>query len=133
MSDSESKPKGGVPSWQMKPEASDPKPATEEKEAATESAPEPKSRTSILEDARKFLQEDEVKDATTDKKVAFLEGKGLTSEEIHQLLGITRNLEASNPEPQATPKSQAPPQPIAASPPPPQPQAPQLFICIKGC
>ena len=100
MSDSESKPKGGVPSWQMKPEASNPKPATEEKEQATESAPEANPRTSVLEDARKFLEEDEVKDASTDKKVAFLEGKGLTSEEIHQLLGITRNLEASNPESQ---------------------------------
>ncbi|KFY14434.1 hypothetical protein V491_06049 [Pseudogymnoascus sp. VKM F-3775] len=97
MSDSETKPKGGLPSWQVKPEASGPKPATEEKQTS-ESTPEAKPRTSILEDARKFLEEDEVKDATTDKKVAFLEGKGLTSEEIHQLLGITRNLEASNPE-----------------------------------
>ncbi|OBT69725.1 hypothetical protein VE03_00852 [Pseudogymnoascus sp. 23342-1-I1] len=130
MSDSESKPKGGVPSWQMKPEASDPKPETEEKQAtAAEPSPEPKPRTSVLEDARKFLEEDEVKDASTDKKVAFLEGKGLSSEEIHQLLGITRNLEASNPESQASPKSPAPlPQPAAASttpsPPQPQPQSP---------
>jgi hypothetical protein len=97
MSDSESKPKGGVPSWQMKPEASDPKPATEEKPASSSSSsPEVKPRTSVLEDARKFLEEEEVKDASTDKKVAFLEGKGLTSEEIHQLLGITRNLEATS-------------------------------------
>ncbi|KFY40440.1 hypothetical protein V494_03503 [Pseudogymnoascus sp. VKM F-4513 (FW-928)] len=101
MSDSETKPKGGVPSWQMKPEASDPKPAAEEKQAS-ESTPEVKPRESVLEDARKFLEEDEVKDASTDKKVAFLEGKGLTSEEIHQLLGITRNLEASNPESQVS-------------------------------
>lgn len=103
MSDSESKPKGGVPSWQMKPEVSDPKPATEEKQAvepSPEPSPEAKPRSSVLEDARKFLEEDEVKDASTDKKVAFLEGKGLTSEEIHQLLGITRNLEASNPKSQ---------------------------------
>lgn len=98
MSDSESKPKGGLPSWQMKPEASDPKPVVEEKQASEPPAPEAKPRASVLEDARKFLEEDEVKDASTDKKVAFLEGKGLTSDEIHQLLGITRNLEASNPE-----------------------------------
>ncbi|OBT88854.1 hypothetical protein VE02_01927 [Pseudogymnoascus sp. 03VT05] len=124
MSDSESKPKGGVPSWQMKPEASDPKPATEEKPASESSSPEPKPRSSVLEDARKFLEEDEVKDASTDKKVAFLEGKGLTSEEIHQLLGITRNLEATSLESQASPKTQAPPpQPTATTTPPPQPQA----------
>ncbi|KFY24434.1 hypothetical protein V493_05239 [Pseudogymnoascus sp. VKM F-4281 (FW-2241)] len=102
MSDSDTKPKTGVPSWQMKPEASDPKPATEEKKEKqpSEESPVADPRASVLEDARKFLEEDEVKDASTDKKVAFLEGKGLTSDEIHQLLGITRNLEASNPESQ---------------------------------
>ena len=96
MSDSDAKPKGGLPSWQVKADTSNPPPTTEQNEPSVSS--EAKPRTSVLEDARKFLDKDEVKDASTDKKVSFLESKGLTSEEIHQLLGISRNLEASNPE-----------------------------------
>ena len=94
MSGSETNPKAGVPSWQRQAPAEDEK-KTEEK-VETKATEEP-SRTELIESAKKFLEEDEVKDATTDKKVAFLEGKGLKNEEIEQLLGVARNVEASNP------------------------------------
>lgn len=77
--------KGGVPSWQTAgPKKEDEQPNTE-----------PESREKVLEQAKKFLEEDEVKDATTDKKIAFLESKGLQGEEIQSLLGVSRNEEAS--------------------------------------
>jgi len=86
MSDSDSgEKKAGVPSWQTAtPKKEEEKPATG-----------PESREKVLEQAKKFLEEDEVKDATTDKKVAFLESKGLQGEEIQSLLGVSRNEEAS--------------------------------------
>lgn len=94
MSDSETKPKVGVPSWQLQKGAE----ADENKEEVkSETQSEEPSRTELVESAKKFLEEDEVKDATTDKKIAFLESKGLKNEEIEQLLGVARNVEASNP------------------------------------
>ena len=91
MSDSDSgTKKPGVPSWQLQSKA------TESKEAG-EPAAKPSSREAVIEQARKFLEEDEVRNASTDKKIAFLEGKGLESDEITELLGVTRNPEASAP------------------------------------
>lgn len=85
-------PKAGVPSWQLKSTE-----ASQEGTAkAQDNAPPPApSRATIIENARKFLLEDEVRNAPTDKQVAFLEGKGLESHEIQELLGVTRNAEAT--------------------------------------
>jgi hypothetical protein len=80
--------KGGALSWQA---PSSENPAKEEEKPA----PEPESREKVVEQAKRFLEEDEVKDASTDKKIAFLESKGLRSEEIQELLGVSRNEEAS--------------------------------------
>ncbi|KAG4427273.1 hypothetical protein IFR05_017245, partial [Cadophora sp. M221] len=90
MSDSDPEKKAGIPSWQTK--------AASESAKPEESLPaqEEQSRETVIAQARKFLEEDEVRDASTDKKIAFLESKGLQNEEIQQLLGITRNTEASN-------------------------------------
>ena len=82
--------KAGVPSWQLQAKP------TESKETE-EPASESPSRESVIEQAKKFLQEDEVRNESTDKKIAFLEGKGLKSEEITELLGVSRNQEASAP------------------------------------
>lgn len=94
MSDSATKSKAGVPSWQRQAPAQEE--SKKEDKVETESTEEP-SRTGLIESAKKFLEEDEVKNATTDKKIAFLESKGLKNEEIEQLLGVARNVEASNP------------------------------------
>jgi hypothetical protein len=84
--------KVGVPSWQL--ESKDEALKLEGKEVKEEK-PTP-SRETVIEQAKKFLEEDEVRNASTDKKIAFLEGKGLQREEIEGLLGITRNEEASS-------------------------------------
>ncbi|KAI4262221.1 MAG: hypothetical protein L6R42_002598 [Xanthoria sp. 1 TBL-2021] len=58
----------------------------------TADAPEhvepPPSRAVLLEQAFKFLEDDEIKDAPTERKIAFLQSKGLTDEEVHRLLEI---------------------------------------------
>ncbi|RDW75684.1 hypothetical protein BP5796_06505 [Coleophoma crateriformis] len=96
MADSEDK-KPGVPAWQLeasqKP-ASTPEIAAEPSASGPESHAEP-NRATILEQAKKFLEEDEVRNASTDKKIAFLESKGLESQEIQELLGVKRNAEAT--------------------------------------
>ena len=47
------------------------------------------SRTNILKQAAKFLDAEEVRNGSTDRKISFLESKGLTKEEVHQLLGFS--------------------------------------------
>ncbi|KAL8783395.1 MAG: hypothetical protein Q9213_004654 [Squamulea squamosa] len=49
----------------------------------------PPPRAILLEQASKFLKEDQIKDASTERKTAFLQSKGLTEEEVHRLLGIS--------------------------------------------
>ncbi|ESZ97127.1 hypothetical protein SBOR_2485 [Sclerotinia borealis F-4128] len=121
MSDSDDKPeKPGVPAWQLKKEEEKPSDSLEEPLEAP-------NKTTVLEQARKFLDEDEVKDASTDKKVAFLESKGLDENDIQELLGVSRKDEASNtstfevkstPEPKQQPQPSPQPQPIPRSSPP---------------
>jgi hypothetical protein len=95
--------KSGVPLWQLK--STSPSSDTESQTPAPETSP---TRAQIVENAQKFLLEDSVKDASTEKKIAFLEGKGLERREIQELLGISRNVESSSlpsvysPEPQRT-------------------------------
>jgi hypothetical protein len=84
--------KTGVPSCQLK--SKDETLKVEVKEVKEEK-PTP-SRETVIEQAKKFLEEDEVRNSSTDKKIAFLEGKGLRQEEIEGLLGISRNEEASS-------------------------------------
>ncbi|QSZ31570.1 hypothetical protein DSL72_001137 [Monilinia vaccinii-corymbosi] len=107
MSDSDKETtKSGVPAWQREREEA-------EEEEESDPAPKPPSRTMVLEQARKFLEEDEVKNASTDKKIAFLESKGLEGDDILELLGVSRNDEATSdiksseprPQPQSIPKS----------------------------
>lgn len=49
------------------------------------------SRATLLEQAKKFLEGDEIREATTERKILFLESKGLTEEEIQELLGVNKN------------------------------------------
>jgi hypothetical protein len=93
MGDSEEdRKKRGVPSWQLRASH----PSREEESRDQDSTPQPTpSRASTMENARSFLLEDEVRNASTDKQIAFLESKGLESHEIQELLGVTRNIEAT--------------------------------------
>lgn len=90
----EDKKKTGVPSWQLKPSDASQDGESDGQDSAQQQSPS--SRASVIENARRFLLEDEVRNAPTDKQVAFLESKGLESHEIQELLGVTRNVEATS-------------------------------------
>ena len=51
-----------------------------------------------MEQAVKFLDHAEIRDASKDQKIAFLEGKGLKTDEIYELLGIPSDQESSSEE-----------------------------------
>ncbi|CEL00620.1 hypothetical protein ASPCAL00218 [Aspergillus calidoustus] len=88
MSDSDSKP--SIPLWQQQTSAAPPASDDKDKDVDKDTA-----RSTLLEQASKFLQDESIRDASTDRKIAFLESKGLTSPEIDSLLGVSRNSEAS--------------------------------------
>jgi hypothetical protein len=90
MSDSDCKP--SIPLWQRQNSAAAP-PASDDKD---KDAGEDTARSTLVEQASKFLQDESIRDASTDRKIAFLESKGLTSPEIDSLLGVSRNSEASS-------------------------------------
>ncbi len=91
MSDSDSSPKKpAVPSWQSEVEGKVPR---REQDSTSETTSREGDRRIVIEQAKKFLEEEEVRGASPDKKVAFLESKGLKAEEIQELLGGERNLE----------------------------------------
>jgi hypothetical protein len=95
-----------IPSWQRvaadNPDASPLKPeqqaeADKQPERDTSSIPEAPTPTeddledsespSLLEQARRFLEDATIRDAPREKKVAFLESKGVSAEDIGTLLG----------------------------------------------
>lgn len=88
MGDSDSTEKKlAAPSWQTELKSATP--------TEGDSDSPPPSRETLVDQARKFLEEDEVRNASTDKKISFLESKGLNSEEIQSLIGVTRHADAS--------------------------------------
>ncbi|KAK6504799.1 hypothetical protein TWF481_006737 [Arthrobotrys musiformis] len=52
----------------------------------------PLSRSQLIEQALRFLQESEVQNSTRTKKIAFLESKGLTRDEIDGLLPVEKGV-----------------------------------------
>lgn len=90
MSDPPNLKQASIPHWQQQENSQISKTSNEESTSpeAPEPANSPPSRAALLEQASKFLTEDEIKDAPTERKIAFLETKGLTEEEIHRLLDL---------------------------------------------
>jgi len=103
----------GVPSWQLKSPTGEAQPSDQNQNTTTD---EEESRETTLEKAKKFLLEDEVRNASLEKKISFLESKGLKSEEINDLLE-SETEEASSPPPSIpastsqVPSTSAPPVP----------------------
>lgn len=90
MSDSKPKPPS-IPSPSSPPADNESSPSP-----SSDDAPAPTTRQELLNQASKFLEDDSIRDSSTDRKVSFLESKGLSSDEIQQLLGVSRNPEASS-------------------------------------
>ncbi|KAH6877305.1 peroxisomal membrane anchor protein conserved region-domain-containing protein [Thelonectria olida] len=148
MSDSDSKPDApSVPSWQR----AQPEEAAVESAAAPESSTEgtetdveidtqaestttedvvvtPASEEDKLDVARKFLDDENVRDAPRDQKIAFLKSKDIADDDIQTLLGDEPTPSAS--EPREVPITQPAPQSAststqtASAPPTEQPQQP---------
>lgn len=50
----------------------------------------PGSRAILIEQASRFLEDPEIKHSTMERKIQFLESKGLTNHEIFEMMGIAR-------------------------------------------
>ncbi|KAK6360299.1 hypothetical protein TWF730_006446 [Orbilia blumenaviensis] len=71
---------------QQKEEKEEEEEREEEEEKEEKEEPKPLTRSQLIEQAFRFLQESEVQNSTRTKKIAFLESKGLTRDEIDGLL-----------------------------------------------
>ncbi|EEY17542.1 conserved hypothetical protein [Verticillium alfalfae VaMs.102] len=112
MGDSDEDKSSGIPSWQKRDQSE--QPSSESSSAAQD----PSSDSSPIEVARRFLQDDEIKDASRERKLEFLKTKGLEEADIEKLLGpADTTTTAATPAP-----DQEPPQP-AETPAAPTPQA----------
>ena len=86
MGDPEKPKTKGIPSWQIQENTDT---STAEEQAPSQEAEEgslPPDRATLIEKAANFLEEDGVRDAPIERKQYFLKLKGLTDEEIEQLL-----------------------------------------------
>lgn len=95
MSDPTSKPPS-IPSWQQQ-SGSGKADADQPASSPSPSSDAPAStRQDLLDQASRFLEDESIRDSPTDRKISFLESKGLNPDEIQQLLGVSRNEEASS-------------------------------------
>ncbi|GLB04199.1 hypothetical protein AtubIFM57258_009915 [Aspergillus tubingensis] len=93
MADSKPKP-SSIPSWQQPNNASNPN--TDNSESTSSPTSDDTSRSALIEQAAKFLEDETIRDAPTDRKVTFLQSKGLREDEINTLLGISSTPKASD-------------------------------------
>ncbi|KAL8733779.1 MAG: hypothetical protein Q9181_003461, partial [Wetmoreana brouardii] len=92
MSDPPKPKKASVPDWQQEEAPALPETSDQDSESPEKHADPLPPRTALLQQASKFLNEDEIKDAPAERKVAFLQSKGLTEEETHRLLEQPSNV-----------------------------------------
>lgn len=97
MPDNPAKP--AIPEWQRKASSTSEqntsdKPSEETTATGDEHTTTSSERSALLEQAKTFLADPEIRDAATSRKTTFLESKGLTNDEIDSLLGVSRNVDA---------------------------------------
>ncbi|KAJ5290843.1 hypothetical protein N7478_000094 [Penicillium angulare] len=108
-----------IPAWQRQSASSstDQSSSQSTSSPSSDDAPAPTSREDLLSQATRFLEDESIRNSPPDRKIAFLESKGLNSDEIQQVLGISRNLEATSTIPSATEeKAEESPETSASSP-----------------
>lgn len=105
MSDSDDTKGRSIPSWQRRdsssssgtvPDSSGPS-SPDDPQRDSQRDPHP-SRAALLNQADKFLQDDDIRDAPIERKRAFLQSKGLSNLEIEELLPISPNEDKSSDE-----------------------------------
>jgi hypothetical protein len=74
-----------IPDWQRQPPSTTTASEQPESESKT-------SREDLLAQANKFLEDETIRNTSTDRKIAFLESKGLRNDEIVKLLGIQQTV-----------------------------------------
>ena len=90
MSDSQGSPKVAIAPWQRQDASDDQHSAESEVEKnANERHDPPPSRAALLEQAAKFLEDEGIRDASDERKIAFLHMKGLTDEEISKVSDVS--------------------------------------------
>ncbi|KAI2726403.1 hypothetical protein CBS147332_3290 [Penicillium roqueforti] len=100
-----------IPSWQRPNKTAEESPSpTSDDAPATTATP----RQTLLDQASKFLEDESIRDAPTERKISFLESKGLRSDDIEQVLGASRNAETSSSS--TAPKDKTPEETPSASP-----------------
>ncbi len=92
MSDQQKPSAKAIPEWQReKPSNSAAKVQNDASQSSNEPADDnPGSRATLIEQASQFLEDPVTKHATMERKMQFLESKGLTNHEIFEMLGIAR-------------------------------------------
>ncbi|KIX97270.1 uncharacterized protein Z520_06722 [Fonsecaea multimorphosa CBS 102226] len=94
MVDQDPKKSPSIPSWQQQynsePKDNRPPPSDDQPPDHSTRPASPSAELPLLEQAQRFLEDDSIRDAPRERKVAFLEKKGLQAEEIEKLLGPER-------------------------------------------
>ena len=83
--------KRSIPSWQRPEDSTEQSQAeTEETEVTVEAsgvfADDSNDRSTLLDEAKRFLEDSAVRNAAPEHKIAFLKSKGVKSKEIQELL-----------------------------------------------
>ena len=92
MGDSSGLKSKGIPSWQL-PKIIDDSNALDGQQSQPLEHSIPQSRASVIQKAAKFLDDEEIREASDERKTYFLRTKGLTDDEIGDLLS-KKNLDA---------------------------------------
>src|SRR5436309_10264560 len=86
-----------IPDWQTNYLQSSATPEPLAKDPPSNSNDAPSSDTGLLELARRWLKDESIRDSPRERKVAFLEEKGLQGDDIQKLLG-TEDIVEKEPE-----------------------------------
>lgn len=126
MVDSSDPKKPSIPDWQ-RPSPSPPSNEAPKEQKTSPASPPPAPRSALVEQASRFLEDASIRDAPTDRKISFLESKGLKNDEVQELLGVSRNPEASSTAEEAPSDTKEAPEPStpqtdSQNPPSPPPQ-----------
>ncbi|KAG9786569.1 hypothetical protein ABEF93_005587 [Exophiala dermatitidis] len=111
MADQDPRRGASIPEWQKT--THQPSPSSEESASSSSDQPSSSGQTtgadaannltselSLLEQARKFLDDDAIREAPRERKVAFLQKKGLSADHIDTLLGSADEQTSSHSEPE---------------------------------
>ena len=90
MSDSSKSKANSVPSWQRVENPDDEKQGEVVRQLPENRLNAKGSDDNLSEQALRFLDHDEIREASTERKIEFLEKKGLASDEIQRLLVVSR-------------------------------------------